>query len=291
MLLKISVFFNNVFQSLASVIKIMLLSKYFVRMPEKVTATEECVVLGNGPSFNQTLAEDYAALQSKKLMCVNLFVTSNEYEKLQPRYYILNAPEYFSEKPVSALHEKYRMEIFAGIAEKTTLPLFVFIPSFAKNSAVWKKYLSANKNVTVCFYNSTPVDGFSSVNCLLYKLNLGMPRPHNVLVPGIFVALNMGFKKIYIVGADHSWHEELRVDENNIATVNHQHFYEAAASRFGMMKMDGSSFRIHDILRKIYLGFLGYYFLKDYAQRIGASIYNASKKSYIDAFERVKLKA
>ena len=92
------------------------------------------------------------------------------------------------------------------------------------------------------------------------------------------------------MGADHSWHEELRVDENNIATVNHQHFYEAAASRFGMMKMDGSSFRIHDILRKIYLGFLGYYFLKDYAQRIGATIYNASKKSYIDAFERVKLK-
>jgi hypothetical protein len=290
MLQQLAHFFSQCTQSVASLVKVTLLSRFFIRMPEQAEANDECIVLGNGPSLSQTLKEDYPALLSRKLVCVNLFVASPEYEKLQPRYYILNAPEYFSEKPVSPLHEEYRNTIFSGIAQKTTWTLFVFIPSYARNSSVWKKQLQSNPNVKICFYNTTPVEGFEWLTSFLFKLNLGMPRPHNVLVPGIFLALNMGYKKVYITGADHSWHEELIVNEQNQVTINHNHFYDAKPLRMGMMKMDGSNFKIHDILRKLYLSFLGYYFLKEYAQRIGATIYNASKKSYIDAFERVSFK-
>ncbi|MEG8947848.1 hypothetical protein [Rosettibacter firmus] len=54
-----------------------------------------------------------------------------------------------------------------------------------------------------------------------------------------------------------------------------------------MYKLDGKKYYIHDIFRKLHYAFKGYFILKDYADFLGAKIYNASSKSYIDAFERI----
>ncbi len=39
----------------------------------------------------------------------------------------------------------------------------------------------------------------------------------------------------------------------------------------------------------LHKAFLGYEVLRDYAQSLGVQVFNASAKSYIDAFARVKL--
>ena len=147
----------------------------------------------------------------------------------------------------------------------------------------------SNKHLSVVYYNKTPVEGLQAVNNFLFKLNLGMPRPYNVLVPTIFLALNMGFKSIYLFGADHSWHEEIKVDENNNVLVNHEHFYDNSAQVKPMYHLDGKEYYIHDIFRKLYLAFKGYFVLKNYAETLGAKILNASEKSYIDAFDKIKI--
>jgi hypothetical protein len=120
-------------------------------------------------------------------------------------------------------------------------------------------------------------------------MNLGMPRPHNVLVPTLFLALKMGFKNVVLFGADHSWHEEIRIDESNQLTVNHEHFYDKSKQIMPMYKLDGKEYYLHDVFRKLHLAFKGYFVLKEYADYLGSKILNASKKSYIDAFEKIKL--
>jgi hypothetical protein len=99
----------------------------------------------------------------------------------------------------------------------------------------------------------------------------------------------MNFKKIFIFGADHSWHEEIKVDYSNKVTVNHEHFYDKGEYRLPMYKLDGEEYYIHDVFRKLYLAFKGYFVLRDYAKSLNAEIFNASIRSYIDAFPKVKV--
>jgi hypothetical protein len=82
----------------------------------------------------------------------------------------------------------------------------------------------------------------------------------------------------------------MNVDDTNKVTVNHEHFYDKSEWRLPMYKLDGKEYRIHDVFRKLYLAFKGYFVLNDYAKEKNVKILNASKRSYIDAFERTTIK-
>ncbi len=282
-------FIENLFASLLSVIKVLLISKFNLKI-KKINGEFDCVILGNGPSLNETLKDDLDFIldENKKVIAVNSFAISEYFEKLKPEYYVLNAPEYWLEV-VSELHQKLRKDVFQNLIVKTNWELTLFVPYQAKKSKVWKNLFESNPNIHTVYYNKTPIEGLTSVNHFFFKKNFGMPRPHNVLLPTIFLALNMNFKKIFIFGADHSWHEEIRVDDANKVTVNHEHFYDKSEWRLPMYKLDGKEYRIHDVFRKLYLAFNGYFILREYAQSLNAEIYNASNLSYIDAFPKVRV--
>ena len=283
-------FIENLFASLLSVIKVLLISKFNLKI-KKINGEFDCVILGNGPSLNDTLKEDlnFVLDDKKKVIAVNSFVISEYYERIKPDYYVLNAPEYWLEV-VSELLQKMRKDVFQNLIAKTNWELTLFVPYQAKRSKVWKSLFESNPNIHTVYYNKTPVEGLTSVNHFFFKKNFGMPRPHNVLIPSIFLSINMGFKKIYLVGADHSWHEEIKVDDTNKVTVNHEHFYDKSEWRLPMYKLDGKEYRIHDVFRKLYRAFKGYFLLNNYAKEKNAKILNASKRSYIDAFEKTIIK-
>jgi hypothetical protein len=220
-------------------------------------------------------------------VCVNLFVFSKDYEILKPDYYVLAAPEFWM-KNATEMHKETRRRLANDLKEKTSWPMILFIPFAAKNSELYKT-VRENDKIKIVHFNVTPAEGLNSISKTLFKLNLGMPRPHNVLIPSIFLTLNLGYKKVFVFGADHSWHEEIKIDDENRMTVNHQHFYEKDEHRMPMYKLDGKEYRIHDVFRKLHFAFKGYFILKDYSESLHAVILNASSKSYIDAFQKVKI--
>jgi hypothetical protein len=127
----------------------------------------------------------------------------------------------------------------------------------------------------------------------VYRLNLGAPILQNTLIAGIFFALNMGFRKIYIFGADHSWLEETVMRNDNVLCIRQgYHFFDRDDQELvpNRKSNQGEVFKMHEFLKALSITFEGYIFLEDYALRIGAKVYNASSKSYIDAFERIKIK-
>ncbi|NJL74615.1 MAG: hypothetical protein HC892_05805 [Saprospiraceae bacterium] len=114
-----------------------------------------------------------------------------------------------------------------------------------------------------------------------------MPRPHNVLIPSLMLAINIGFKEIFVVGADHSWLEELTVNENNEALLHQKHFYDEESSKPEYMYRQGKRPRkLHEILEKFMLSFRAYFDIREYSESKEVQIWNATPKSYIDAFER-----
>ncbi len=275
------------FTSLATTLKILLRSKLALS-PLKMTS-ETAIILGNGPSINQTLNEHKAKIKQHLLICVNHFPDTPQFEELQPVHCVVVAKEYWADDSSEATKERAQ-RLFGNIVAKTNWEMVLHLPVSAKKSKWLMQVLRQNTRVVLHFFNDTPVEGLPTWNRFFFKQGWGMPRPHNVLIPSLMIALNAGVKNIFIVGADHSWLEELTVNEKNEALLHQKHFYDEDSSKQDYMyKLGKRPRRLHEILEKFMLSFKAYFDIKDYATSIGASIWNATPKSYIDAFERKSL--
>lgn len=290
MLDKISLFFNNFFLSLASLARVALQSKW--NIPPLPTQTRKSIIiLGNGPSFETTVKKYHSILSNNTLMAVNVFCQSEYYEQLKPAYYIILANNFFypdKDTPPSVIVT--RNNTFSHLVQKTSWPCTLFVPSIAKKSNSFLDLMRQNPNIQLAFYNNIAVEGFQTLSFPLYDWGMGMPRPHNVIIPGIINSIRMGFKQIILVGADHSWLPEISVNEDNVALVHQKHFYDENTSRpEAMIHSIERSRKLHEILHKFYLSFRGYWEIRDYASHKNVYIYNSSEHSFIDAFERKKL--
>ena len=196
-------------KTLGSMCKIIILSRKESISGSQQNTGPELVVLGNGPSLRSFLDSGSHFLAGKKKMTVNFSSTSADYESLKPEYYLLMDPAFF--------HDSTTLEkVFHPMQEKTSWPMTLFVPFFARKNREWQRIIAANKNIKTYFFNSTPIEGYKTFRRMCYKLNIGMPRPRNVLVACLMVALKLPFKTIYLAGADHSWLKEIWVDDNNV---------------------------------------------------------------------------
>lgn len=247
------------------------------RIAREAAEGDKLIILGNGPSLSSTIA-DYSAtaLATTPLMAVNFAANTPEFEALKPRYYILADPIFFA----SDSDEKV-MRLWQNFADKVTWPMTLYLPM--------KQTVRArihNRNIKVEGFNFVELEGFSWFTRAVYDAGRGMPRPRNVLIPAIMTGIKLGFKEIYITGADHSWTKTLDVDSQNRVVTVQPHFYkddEAEQQRVTQVYRD---IHMHDILLSFHIAFKSYFDIAAYAKARGIAIYNATPGSFIDAFER-----
>jgi hypothetical protein len=272
------------FNSFLSILKIILKSAWVVKLPR--TNVSHLYILANGPSLNESLNKHAEKFIKAHTLCVNNFAFSDWFMKIQPKYYVINAPEYYLPEPPTQIHKEYRENLFKAL-KNVNWEMIFFVPYAAQKSSYWKKIKNQlPSNIRIIYFNQTPVEGNIAISHFLFRHNLGIPRPHNVLIPSLMLAINMSYKKIMLYGADHSWHEDLKITTHNQIEVNHTHFYDKEKVIMPMYKLDGKPFFIHEILRKLYLAFQAYHTIKKYADSRQTTIINCSEKSYIDAFKK-----
>jgi hypothetical protein len=279
-------------QTIATIAKIILLSNWKgILKYSGILKSNKVIIIGNGPSFKGTYEKYSEILKANETICVNSFATSSLYQNIQPKFYILNAPILFhKEADISPYYINLRNSIFLALKEKTTWELLIMVPFIAKKSESFKLLLQQNSNIHPLYYNTTPAEGFSLFKHFLFRKGLGMPRPHNVIIPAVINLMKLGYKEIYLTGADHSWLAEISVNDKNEALVNQKHFYDENESKPEKMQdFISRPRRLHEIIQKFHLSFKGYWEIHDFAQKEGVEIYNASEFSMIDAFERRKL--
>jgi hypothetical protein len=281
-------FTEDLAKLLPTLVKMVFLSKWTgILKSSELRPGRRCIIIGNGPSFRQSLDRYSGFLQNEELLCVNNFCVSDYYgTRIRPLYYILNAPSYFSpDEELSELYINMNEGTFSALSKKTDWKMFVIVPFAAKRSARFLSLLKQRPNIIPLYYNQQAAEGFFSH--FFFRTGLGMPRPHNVLIPSLINLIRIGYKEIFIVGADHSWLAEMSVNEKNEALMNLKHFYDENESR--PMKMQDRIVRprkLHEMIHKFYLSFKGYWEIKDYAEKRGVAIYNSSEVSMIDAFDR-----
>ncbi|MCM1518759.1 MAG: hypothetical protein NC117_08975 [Pseudoflavonifractor sp.] len=242
------------------------------------------IIMGNGPSLAATIAEHSDILCSYPTMAVNFAALAPEFVSLKPTYYILADPHFFTgsrDGIMGRLHE--------ALSRDVDWPMTLLVPVNATDSA--RRLTGSNPAITIETFNPVGAEGFDGIIHRAYARNLAMPRPRNVLIPAIMTALALGYKTIHIVGADHSWMRTLNVNAHNEVISVQPHFYKEEEAEKARINNEYRGYALHTIINSFYVAFKAYHDIRRYADRVGASIYNSTPDSFIDAFERRPLPA
>jgi hypothetical protein len=286
MIRKIQTFLSSLQKTILALIKVLFLSKWKTWI-KSLPQEKKCVILGNGPSFSHLYANHKDFLKNKDIFCVNYFPTTAFFEEIKPEYFIICAPEFWMDN-IDDIYRQGKEKIFAALNEKVNWEIILLIPFSSRTDNKWQEQIKNNLHISIRFFNETGIEGWHEIIFRLWKRGLGMPRPHNILIPAIFNAINLGYKEIYLWGADQNQFKELTVDENNIPLISHRHFYDFDSARPEHMRKLGKGQRkIHEILYKFMVAFASYHALNNYSIWRGSKILNMTKGSLIDAFERI----
>lgn len=264
--------------SAGSLVKVVLMSK---SVSGKSPAKEGrgIVIMGNGPSLRHTIDNDAEWLLSHDLMAVNFAANTPDFFRLRPGYYILADGHFFSgnqtDPNVRRLWENLN---------KVSWKMILWVP--AKTQHLAKAFVMQNENIRLKTFNLTPLEGHRALVHNLMDAGLGMPRPRNVMIPAIMVAIREGYKKIWLCGADHTWTRTLSVDEENFVVSIQPHFYEDNDKEHERVRSTYAGLHLHDVLGSMTVAFKSYWDIAAYAKERGVEIINATPGSMIDAFPR-----
>ena len=266
--------------SLASLVKVPLMSRR-ATPKEKALSKGTIIIMGNGPSLRTAMEQDMDVLKAFPRMAVNLSALAPEFRDLKPDYYILADIAFFLKEKTGKVPQLW--ETLQSVDWDMTL----FLPASSRGMDEVKKLPA---NVTVKYYNLTPAEGWTWLTHALYNAGLAMPRPRNVLIPGILNAVREGFSRVVLIGADHNWAKTLWVTDRNRVVSVQPHFYKDDDAELKRAEEIFKNVHIHDVYRNYAIAFKSYFDVKAYTDKLGVEILNATPGSFIDAFARTTLR-
>ena len=265
-----------------SIAKIALLSGKHVTVP-RADAGARMVILGNGPSLNETIAQSSDFLMQHHRLAVNFAANAPAFTTLQPKHYVLADPHFFH-----AINEPNVARLWLALSQ-VDWAMNLFVPVNVSLPPDVAGIIAGNACLRLHRYNLTPVEGAEWLENWAFKHLLGMPRPRNVLIPSIMIAIACGYRTIYIAGADHSCTRTLSVDdENNVVSIQ-PHFYKEDEKEVQRVNTEYMQYPLHQILYSFYVAFRSYHTIARYAGHLGVDIFNITPGSFIDAFPRKKV--
>ena len=251
-------------------------------------------ILGNGPSLKEQLEKSCDTIASYPCVCVNSFVSTDFYKRVKPCMYLLMDPAYFI--PMTKIKHTHETEVVRNAIEntwndlhdKTEWNITLVVPTqFKENERL--KQLRTNFHITILFCNMRDCSIYLNKKDMfkLFNKNKLASPAQTVINTAVYLAIFWKYKKVILLGADTSLHEDLLVDQKtNLLYTEDKHFYNSKRQIAYKNVEQGTVFKLHEFLYAIGKMFENYQLLREYADYNSVSIFNASAKSWIDAFER-----
>jgi hypothetical protein len=260
-------------------------------------ASGSLLILASGPSLKASLPSLRAASHGLQFLSVNDFYKEDSFVELKPRWHVIADPLYWDPSGFEA----FGAPLIENL-RRCTWPVTLFVPNRVVGTGFAD--LLARSGIAHVLFRNTPVAGYRWLVDLLFHLRLGMPKAQNVLVAAIGIAMWLHFTKIGFVGADHSWHEEIFVDDDNVLCTLASHSYGESVTAKPFLKPAGMGrfltgkpldradvFSMREILQAWATVHRSYETLQALAVTRRVGVYNCSAKSYVDAFPRQKLES
>lgn len=283
--LRILVFFDSVYKSLRFLYHYLKRWIKYGRCeyPYKPSSDNNSVrILATGPSLTKEI-EDLrikGLLYHDPLFVMNFFATTDLFVELKPTRYCLADPVYFKKETIN--DEKFN-NLFRRIEESVSWDMRLYVPNVSIKIA---RRIFKNPRITLIPISTLHFEGFESKRNLFYKRGIATPSFVNVLIMIEYICLNEGFKKIYLYGADHTFLNNLIVDDDNVLRVEDTHFY-GSEKVYAAVHKDGTPWSVSEFVYDKYLTFVEHEVMRKYADYLGVEIINCTKCSWIDAYVRV----
>ena len=252
---------------------------------------ERMVVIGNGPSLNMSIELYEQQIKESDIIMVNFAAMTDLFLKLRPSVYLLVDPGWFNPSP--SLVESCTRCVDT-IVSRTHWPMTIVMPKAAQHGYFVAKF-KENSNIDVLYYEDgwQIPDGMTQFEA--WDKNIICPPAQTVLNTAVWLSIYWEYKETYIIGADTSFVADLHVDqETNIVYSIDTHFY--SNDQLPVDDYDKKNHR-RTFGTKLYeeyftagIALRDYWAMREYADWKGVKVYNASEYSWIDAFERKKLK-
>lgn len=243
------------------------------RLVKKPTKKGVIHVLMNGPSLNDSLK--YVHQKKGKVMMVNFALNNTrELGGILPDYYcmldsICINPKYPESQRLMEYIEKYEKKLYLFVSGKVGNNISI------NNSNV--KVIKVNSNACPKYKGKTEE--------WLLRNNIAMPEGQGVIILALYVAIQLGYKEIYLHGADANTILTLAVDLDNNLYIRDSHYYEKSVKR-NLTAFAGQNFLGE--LYANYVLFKGLYDIQKYSVACNSRIINMSKDSLIDCYEKFR---
>lgn len=278
---RIASFFTLLGASIKSIVKIILQSRR-PSLPPADDPSSPLIIMGNGPSLNDTIRDHTPTLTRYPAVAVNFAACAPVFLSLRPAHYVLADPFFFSDADTDNLRLlRHRL------SHEVDWPMTLYVP--CRHRAKAAEITGDNPSIRIACFNPVGVEGFQWLEDLAFSKGYGMPRPRNVLIPAIMIGISLGHRDIHIVGADHSWMQTLSVDDQNRVISIQPHFYKDGEQEKTRIATEYHQYPLHSIINSFYVAFRAYHTIQRYALRHGIRIYNSTPSSFIDAFPRAPL--
>lgn len=237
-------------------------------------------ILCTGPSLKQDLPEliNYKLFMEEDKICVNYFFHDEIIRELEPTIYCLADP---------CLFEAAHIGIFNEINELVDWDMKLVIPLYGIDKIETVKSMLTNKHITLLTVSALLYRGFDKYRYKSWERGHSVPSFVNISIMASFLALNMGYSEVYLYGVEHTFFDNMGVDDENRLYLTDNHFY---GSEKCFILRDGQHWHIKDWLYDKYLTFLEHERMRGYADYLGATIVNCTKNSLIDAYDRLSQK-
>lgn len=245
-------------------------------------------VLANGPSlkeFLEDLERDFTPYIDADFIVVNDFVHDHRFKLIKPKYYVISDPLFFED----TIYSERGHKAMDTIAEKVNWNMVLFIPISRRES----KYLyrvRCNNHINIIEFHHIPYEGFETLRKFFYKKGLGNGEFMTVALNAIYIALLLNYKKLYVYGIDHTFFDNIAVNENNILCYRDTHFYGTEEKLKPMIRhfpgYNNSNYTLPQFLQEKLMIFEGHYIMEQFARRINAEIINCTSTSLVQAYKR-----
>ncbi|GHU76613.1 hypothetical protein FACS189461_4380 [Spirochaetia bacterium] len=271
----------------------MLIKENFVNYIKKAGTNDICtskrlILLGNGPSLMDVIKNwrHNDIFRDADVLAVNYFCHDDSFVEIKPKYYILSDPQFFDDG--SLLIDKVN-KMYEYLNGNVTWQMFLYVQYYAWRKIDWKEKIH-NANIKVIPFHSLKYSGYDSLRNLFFKHGIGSGNYGTVILNGEFIGLNLGYKKLYLYGVDHNFFDSICINSDNQLCNIVTHFYDSSPILKPMTHHWYSGketvFRISEYLQDKAGLFHGHEILQEFADYCGANIYNCTKNSLIDAYER-----
>lgn len=244
------------------------------------------IILANGPSLNRDLNRMIKSEECRHnyFMTMNFMANDERFYNIMPLYHVISDPMFFS---IRAQVDKVDL-FYKNINSRINWEMYLVIPyEFWKNRE-WRKKIYNSKIKFIPFHGQVPPRNSTIRNWFASKGVCGASYG-SVLHHAIYVGILLGFRKILLYGADHTFFDGLCVNEQNQVCRKTTHFYEENVKIMplyhyytGEEKPYTMSFFLWEYERI----FRGHDVLRSLADYMNVEIINKTSGSMIDSYNR-----